>query len=204
MKQFICGTSTRRSRHCNGGYHASGRRRPAGNASLPIPGSGGVVCYGKPPIPHCYWDSQPTVKKIFGGRWLPLTRLAGRWWRCLSDGPTSVRYRTRHCAPCRRQGFSLAECLIALLILSLSVLLLSGYHQQLVYGFRVRQAQRDAGWAATQVLAGKPPAGWDSELQRKMTEDGCLRITAKVQGPFNRHAELEQLFCPPFNQHLPQ
>ena len=106
--------------------------------------------------------------------------------------------------PCRRQGFSLAECLVALLILSLTVLLLSGYHQQLAYGFRMRQAQRDAGWAATQVLAGKPPAGWNSELQREMTEDGCLQVTAKVQGPFNRHSELGQWFCPPFDQRLPE
>ncbi len=105
---------------------------------------------------------------------------------------------------CHSHGFSLAECLVALLILSLSILLLSGYHQQLAYGFRMRQAQRDAGWAATQLLAGKPPAGWHGELQREMTEQGCLQITATAGGPFNRRSELRQWFCPPFDEHLPE
>lgn len=143
-------------------------------------------------------------EKVFGGKWSHLKTAARQWWQYLPVGPTFVRCRTRHYAPFRNHGFSLAECLIALLILSLTVLLLSGYHQQLVYGFRMRQAQRDASWAATQVLAGKPPTGWHSELKREMTEDGCLLVTAKVQGPFNRHSELEQWFCPPFDGHLPE
>lgn len=204
MKLFICRIFTRHNRHCNGDLYASGRRLKGGNASLQPPATGRAVCSGKPQIQQYYWGSQPAVKNDFGGWWWPPKRIAGRWWLYPPDGPTSARYRMRYCVPCHSHGFSLAECLIALLILSLSVLLLSGYHQQLVYGFRMRQAQRDAGWAATQVLAGKPPAGWHSELQREMTEDGCLRVSAKVLGPFNRHSELEQLFCPPFDARLPE
>lgn len=204
MKLRICGIFTRHNRHCNGDYYVSGRQPTAGNASLLPRRTGKVACSGKHQKQRCYWGCRPVVKKVFGGKWSHLKTAARQWWQYLPVGPTFVRCRTRHYAPFRNHGFSLAECLIALLILSLTVLLLSGYHQQLVYGFRMRQAQRDASWAATQVLAGKPPTGWHSELKREMTEDGCLLVTAKVQGPFNRHSELEQWFCPPFDGHLPE
>lgn len=101
------------------------------------------------------------------------------------------------------RGFSLAECLIALLILSLSVLLLSQYHQQLVNSYQRQAAQREAVRAAAQVLAGKSPAGWHSDIRRQPAVNGCLRVTAHTEGPFRREATLQQLFCPPFGDRLP-
>lgn len=144
------------------------------------------------------------AKKYSGGGFTRQSQRARRWLPGAEAGLIFARCRKTPNVLRSRQGFSLAECLVALLILSLSLLLLSGYHQRLVNGYRMRQAQRDALWAATQTLAGKPPQGWHSEVLRVMTPEGCQQITARVRGPFNRQFALEQLFCPPFDDHLPE
>ena len=88
--------------------------------------------------------------------------------------------------------------------MSLSVLMLCGYYQQLVTGYRLQWAQRDAGWAATQGLAGKPADGWLTDIRREPTSEGCLKVSVGVRGAFNRQSTLTQLFCPPFNDSLPE
>lgn len=200
MNIITCRISVRPHRHWTGDYSNAGPAVRAGNASSHRKKAGAVACYGRPANGGSYADNRQTARPCSGDGFSQPVRNVRPLWPSPQAGVISVRYPMNGNAA---RGFSLAECLIALLILSLSVLLLSQYHRQLVNSYQRQWAQRDAVRAAAQVLAGKPPAGWQSDVRRQPAAQGCLRVTVHTQGPFHREATLQQLFCPPFGDRLP-
>ena len=204
MNHNICRTFIRRSLLWRGGSVSHGRITMAGSAAGYRSRVATAVYYGKLRIAGCYWASRVIRKNRSGVLSAVRSLTSRRLWRLPVAGPISVRWPMRSAVRFQSQGFSLTESLIALLILSLGVVMLSGYHQQLVTAYRLQWAQRDAAWAATRLLAGKPVAGWENELKQEVTAEGCRLVTAQVRGRFNRHFRLQQLFCPPFGQRLPE
>lgn len=183
-----------------GGYSSDGQTVKAGNAFSLRKRAGVAACYGRHANAEYYAGNRQTARPCSGDGFSHTMRNVRPSWPFPRAGVTFVRYPMNGNAG---RGFSLAECLIALLILSLSVLLLSQYHQQLVNSYQRQWAQREAVRAAAQVLAGKPPAGWRSDIRRQPAANGCLRVTVHTEGPLRREATLQQLFCPPFGDRLP-
>ncbi len=115
---------------------------------------------------------------------------------CPRAGVTSVRWRMNGCADPPDAGFSLAECLVALALLSLGMVALGQYHRQLVDSLQVQWAHRNTLLAAAQTLIGKPVTGFDSQLIAQPQQGGCVLLIAKASGPRGRRAQLQQLSCP--------
>ncbi len=200
MNIITCRISFRPHRHWPGVDSNAGKTMRDGNAGSPRKKAGAVACYGRPANAGYYAGNRPMARYCSGDGFSQQMRPVRVLPPSLLAGVTFARYPMNGNAG---RGFSLAECLIALLILSLSVLLLSQYHRQLVSSYQRQWAQRDAVRAAAQVLAGKPPAGWRSDVSRQPAADGCVRVIAHTEGPFRRQATLQQLFCPPFGDRLP-
>jgi len=103
-----------------------------------------------------------------------------------------------------QQGFSLTEALIAMLLLSVSILGLLNYYQSLTYGF-MRQWQVQQAWAEahSQLEAysvtgkGTEPftEGWEFLLTGISDAQSCKLVSAKIQTPAKYHAMLQRLIC---------
>ncbi|MFD3247939.1 prepilin-type N-terminal cleavage/methylation domain-containing protein [Rahnella aquatilis] len=103
-----------------------------------------------------------------------------------------------------QQGFSLTEALIAMLLLSVSLLGLLNYYQSLSQGF-MRQWQVQQAWseAHSQLeaysVAGKGTEPFAKEWEYLITgtsdAQSCKLVTATIQTPTKYQAILRRLVC---------
>lgn len=103
-----------------------------------------------------------------------------------------------------QQGFSLTEALIAMLLLSVSILGLLNYYQSLSHGF-MRQWQVQQAWAEAHSqleaysVAGKgtePFAkNWEYLISGISYAQSCKLVTAAIQTPTKYQAILQRLIC---------
>ncbi len=103
-----------------------------------------------------------------------------------------------------QHGFSMAEVLIAMLLLSVSLLGLLNYYQVLTYGF-MRQWQVQQAWedAHSQLEAcsvtGKGAEilakGWDYQLSDAFAGKSCGLVSVVVQTPAKYQAGLQRFYC---------
>jgi prepilin peptidase dependent protein C len=103
-----------------------------------------------------------------------------------------------------QQGFSLPEALIAMLLLSVSLLGLLNYYQSLTNGF-MRQWQTQEAWAEahSQLEAhaatgkGTEPLAenWSYQLSGIPAGEFCQRVQVTVQTPAKYQAVLHRLEC---------
>ncbi|WP_447867447.1 prepilin-type N-terminal cleavage/methylation domain-containing protein [Rahnella bonaserana] len=103
-----------------------------------------------------------------------------------------------------QQGFSLTEALIAMLLLSVSILGLLNYYQSLTHGF-MQQWQVQQAWteAHSQLEAcsvtgkGTEPFtdGWEFLLTGLSDAQSCTLVSAAIQTPAKYQAILQRLIC---------
>ncbi|ADU70425.1 putative prepilin peptidase dependent protein C [Pantoea sp. At-9b] len=105
-------------------------------------------------------------------------------------------------APCptphyvrRQQGFSLAETLVAMLLLAMSISALLHYHRVLTLSFSQQWQQRQAWQVAGQALLGREVPGWQIQRQQQLQPGGCMLYRVNVSGPQQREASLARLDC---------
>jgi prepilin peptidase dependent protein C len=110
-------------------------------------------------------------------------------------GSITVRYHGRSCASQKQQGFSLAETLVAMLLLAMTISTLLQYHRVLALGFSQQWQQRQAWRAAGQALLGHEIEGWQSQRQQQSLAGGCTLERVTVMGPQQRSASLARLNC---------
>ncbi|WP_345828457.1 prepilin-type N-terminal cleavage/methylation domain-containing protein [Pantoea sp. BRR-3P] len=110
-------------------------------------------------------------------------------------GSIIARFRSRSCVSQKQQGFSLAETLVAMLLLAMTISTLLQYHRALALGFSQQWQQRQAWRAAGQALLGHDVAGWQSQRQQQSIAGGCTLEHVTVTGPQQRSASLGQLNC---------
>jgi len=105
-----------------------------------------------------------------------------------------------------QQGFSLPEALIAMLLLSVSILGLLNYYQSLTYGFmrqwQVQQAWSDAhaqleAYSATGGGTEPMAEGWEYQLSGISAGKACELVRAAIQTPTKYQAVLQRLVCKP-------
>lgn len=109
-------------------------------------------------------------------------------------GSTIVRWLPLS-AVCKQRGFSLAEMLVALLLLAMSISALLQYQRALVQGFSQQWQQREAWRVASQRFAGHEVPGWKTSLQDSNTSFGCNLERVEVSGSLQRSATLTRLRC---------
>lgn len=104
----------------------------------------------------------------------------------------------------RQAGLSLPETLLAMLLLSISVLGLLHYYQSLSQGFsrqwQVRQAWSEAHDQLESVaVTGKGKVlerpGWQVAITTVPSFSGCRQVTATVTAPLNVQSRLSRLIC---------
>ncbi len=95
-----------------------------------------------------------------------------------------------------QQGFSLAETLVAMLLLAMTISALLQYHRALALGFSQQWQQRQAWQVAGQALLGRDVAGWQTERQQQSFAGGCTLERVTVWGALQRSASLARLNCP--------
>ncbi|XIH01234.1 prepilin-type cleavage/methylation domain-containing protein [Pantoea sp. SGAir0418] len=112
-------------------------------------------------------------------------------------GSTTARWRGRSSVSCQRrqQGFSLAETLVAMLLLAMTISTLLQYHRALALGFSQQWQQRQAWQVAGQALLGRDTAGWHIVHQPQSLPGGCVLDRVTVTGPHQRTASLARLNC---------
>lgn len=97
-----------------------------------------------------------------------------------------------------RNGFSLAEVLVALALYGVIIASLMGYHRELALSFHSLWQYREVWRIAArqvEVEAPPPPPGWT--VTRKQTSAaGCVSISVTVTSPAGRQAGLSRLQCP--------
>ncbi len=105
-------------------------------------------------------------------------------------------------------GLSLPETLLAMLLLSISVLGLLHYYQALSQGFtrqwQVRQAWSEAhdqleSYAVTGEGKALEKKGWQVVISTVQTSPKCQQVTANVSTPLNYHSQLSRLICQPLD-----
>ncbi|ORM70357.1 prepilin-type N-terminal cleavage/methylation domain-containing protein [Pantoea wallisii] len=94
-----------------------------------------------------------------------------------------------------QQGFSLAETLVAMLLLAMTISTLLQYHRALALGFSQQWHQHQAWQVAGQVLLGREVDGWVSQHQPQTMPGGCVLNRVTVTGPQQRAATLARLNC---------
>ncbi|WP_255478961.1 prepilin-type N-terminal cleavage/methylation domain-containing protein [Pantoea sp. ME81] len=94
-----------------------------------------------------------------------------------------------------QQGFSLAETLVAMLLLAMTISTLMQYHRALALGFSQQWQQRQAWQVAEQALLGREVAGWQIDRQQQSVGIGCVLERITVTGSQQRSASLAQLNC---------
>lgn len=212
MNICICKRSVRRNLRWLADSDNAGNGCRAGSVSHNRPPVEQAASTGKALRSGYYGASPRTDKGLFGVGYNPrppavavaqtLPRLALKPY--LGAGVISARWPMSATVIRGVGGFSLAECLIALMILSLSMVQLGQYHRQQTNSVRQQWAQRDALLAAQQALVGKPNPQWQTRLLAQPQDEGCLLVTARVSGQWARQVALQQLFCPPFDPWLMQ
>ncbi|MFZ4211548.1 prepilin-type N-terminal cleavage/methylation domain-containing protein [Pantoea endophytica] len=110
-------------------------------------------------------------------------------------GSITARCRSRRCASQKQQGFSLAETLVAMLLLAMTISTLLQYHRALALGFSQQWQQRQAWRVAGQALLGRDVEGWQSQRQQQGLAGGCTLERVTVTGPQQHSASLAQLNC---------
>jgi prepilin peptidase dependent protein C len=104
-----------------------------------------------------------------------------------------------------QQGFSLAEALVGMLLLALSITTLLHYQRALTLGFSQQWQQRQAWQVAQQALLGYDTAGWHTQRQQQILPGSCTLERVTVTGPHQRTAVLSRLKChedEQINRHL--
>ncbi|WP_337023953.1 MULTISPECIES: prepilin-type N-terminal cleavage/methylation domain-containing protein [unclassified Pantoea] len=94
-----------------------------------------------------------------------------------------------------QQGFSLAETLVAMLLLAMTISTLMQYHRALALGFSQQWQQRQAWQVAGQALLGREVVGWQIDRQQQSVGIGCVLERITVTGSQQRSASLAQLNC---------
>lgn len=108
----------------------------------------------------------------------------------------------------QQRGFSLPEALIAVFLLSVSLLGLLQYYQALSTGF-TRQWQFRQAWSQAQnlleayVVTGKNlplsswPSlpGWHGQIVTTQATSECIKATAQIQTPGQYRVELSRWLC---------
>ncbi|WP_315901043.1 prepilin-type N-terminal cleavage/methylation domain-containing protein [Candidatus Pantoea soli] len=94
-----------------------------------------------------------------------------------------------------QQGFSLAETLVALLLLALTISSLLQYHRALTLGFSQQWQQHQAWPVAAQALLGHETEGWHARREAQTLPGGCVLEQVTVTGPHQREATLARLNC---------
>ena len=112
-------------------------------------------------------------------------------------GSTTARWHSQKTASLTRQqqGFSLAETLVAMLLLAVTITTLLNYHRALALGFSQQWQQRQAWQVAAQALLGRETAGWQIQRQQRSITLGCVLERVTVNGPQQRTASLARLNC---------
>lgn len=104
-----------------------------------------------------------------------------------------------NCAMNSYRGFSLIEVLIALLLLSVTSIMIFSYLQQVAIS-DLRQWQLSEGWrAAAQFLEGNRDVEQQLTLQEFVTEEGCLWRQVQVDSERRSTQPLVQLSCAKIN-----
>lgn len=108
----------------------------------------------------------------------------------------------------RQAGLSLPETLLAMLLLSISVLGLLHYYQSLSQGFS-RQWQVRQAWSEAHdqlesfavIGQGKvlEKPGWRVEVTAMPSFSGCQQVTATVTTPLNYQSRLSRHICHNFD-----
>lgn len=103
-----------------------------------------------------------------------------------------------------QKGFSLAEALVAMLLLSVSLLGLLQYYQVINNGFLRQWQFRQAWFAAHKQLdtfsvegvgSQSLVSGWKSQVSAKPVDSDCQFVTAKVETPSSYVATLHRWIC---------
>ncbi|EIC84256.1 prepilin-type N-terminal cleavage/methylation domain-containing protein [Serratia sp. M24T3] len=105
-------------------------------------------------------------------------------------------------------GLSLPETLIAMLLLSISVLGLLHYYQSLSQGF-TRQWQVRQAWSEAHeqlesfAITGKGKVidkiGWRVDISLVQMSPACQQVTATVTTPMRYTSQLSRLICKPID-----
>lgn len=142
----------------------------------------------------CYQDKEKDV--IFGSG-NGFRHKVRRCSRSNTGGSTTARWLKQKTASRRlnQQGFSLAETLVAMLLLAVTISTLLNYHRALALGFNQQWQQRQAWQVAGQALLGREVEGWQIQRQQHSMTLGCLLEQVTVNGPQQRTASLARLNC---------
>lgn len=98
----------------------------------------------------------------------------------------------------QQRGFSLPEVVLAMVLMMMIVLALSGYQRALMSRY-VTQSQylqlwRQA-WQQTQLRPFSPLVNWQVN-RMQTTQAGCVSISVKLSSPQGRQGQMMQLHCP--------
>jgi prepilin peptidase dependent protein C len=143
---------------------------------------------------HCYQDKERGVSFGSGNGFRhKVTRCS----RSDMGGLTTARWESQKTANHRQnqQGFSLAETLVAMLLLALTISTLLNYHRALALGFSQQWQQRQAWQVASQALLGREVEGWQIQRQQHSMALGCVLEHVTVSGTQQRTASLARLNC---------
>lgn len=141
---------------------------------------------------HCYQDKKKAVNFGSGnGSRGKVTHCSRR----RKGESTTVRFQRQSNASRKQQGFSLAETLVAMLLLAMTISTLLQYHRALALGFSQQWQQRQAWRVAGQALLGRDVEGWQIQHQQQTIALGCVLESVTVVGPQQRSASLARLNC---------
>ncbi|MEG3134367.1 prepilin-type N-terminal cleavage/methylation domain-containing protein [Rouxiella sp. T17] len=103
-------------------------------------------------------------------------------------------------------GLSLPETLLAMLLLSVSLLGLLHYYQSLSQGFsrqwQVRQSWSEAhdqleSFAVTGKGKTLDKKGWSAQITQSSATADCTRVTATIETPLRYTSQLSRWICKP-------
>ncbi|EIW9477416.1 MULTISPECIES: prepilin-type N-terminal cleavage/methylation domain-containing protein [Klebsiella] len=101
-------------------------------------------------------------------------------------------------AVARQRGFSLAETLLAMALLIMTITALGGYHRGLASGAAqlnaYRQQWRDAWRLSLLVPSAQPYKGQISRVQT--SRQSCVSITVTITMPAAKRVQMTRLHCP--------
>lgn len=103
-----------------------------------------------------------------------------------------------------QQGFSLPEALVAMLLLSVSILGMLNYYQSLTYSF-MRQWQVQQAWSEAHAQleafsatgSGTEPMakGWEYQVSDVSAGQSCELVRVAIHTPAKYQAILQRLMC---------